>query len=220
MTSGYGNAIDLAAGTVLLAALLIAWRHEVSAMVRLLALQGAALAAIPLVEGVHERDGLLFAVGLVVLGLRTTLLPMLLRRAARAEGSGIRESEPLVNTPATLLICAVLSLVSFAAAQPVVRLDPASATQAMPAALAASLIAILVMVTRRRALSQAIGFLMLDNGIAATAFLLTSGVPLVVELGASLDVLFAVLILGVLTGRLRAVFGNTDLDQLTELRDR
>jgi hydrogenase-4 component E len=61
---------------------------------------------------------------------------------------------------------------------------------------------------------------MLDNGIAATAFLLTAGVPLIVELGASLDVLFAVVVLGLLTGRLHRAFGGTDLDQLRELRDR
>jgi len=68
-------------------------------------------------------------------------------------------------------------------------------------------------------MSQAIGFLMLDNGIAATAFLITAGVPLVVELGASLDILFAMIVLGVLTDRMRMSFGDTDLNQLRELRD-
>jgi hydrogenase-4 component E len=67
--------------------------------------------------------------------------------------------------------------------------------------------------------SQAAGFLMLDNGIAVTAFLLTAGVPLIVELGASLDVLFAVLVIGVLTGRLTGVFGGAELDALQELHD-
>jgi hydrogenase-4 component E len=81
------------------------------------------------------------------------------------------------------------------------------------------LIAVFVMVSRRRAVSQAVGFLMLDNGIAATAFLLTAGVPLIVELGASLDVLFAIVVIGILTGRMRRTFGGTDLDQLRELRE-
>jgi len=81
------------------------------------------------------------------------------------------------------------------------------------------LIALFVMVTRRHAVSQAAGFLMLDNGIAAAAFLLTAGVPLIVELGASLDVLFAVIVIGVLTGRLSRAFGGADLDALQELHD-
>jgi hydrogenase-4 component E len=59
----------------------------------------------------------------------------------------------------------------------------------------------------------------MDNGIAAAAFLTTAGVPLVVELGASLDLLFVVLVLQILGGRLRLAFGATDLDELRELRD-
>ena len=100
-----------------------------------------------------------------------------------------------------------------------VNLDPGAATGAVPAAFAVVLIALFVMVTRRHAISQAAGFLMLDNGIAATAFLLTAGVPLIVEFGASLDVLFAVIVIGVLTGRMRRKFGGADLDALHELHD-
>jgi formate hydrogenlyase subunit 3/multisubunit Na+/H+ antiporter MnhD subunit len=64
-----------------------------------------------------------------------------------------------------------------------------------------------------------IGFLLMDNGITAVGFLTTAGVGPVVELGVSLDVLLAVLVLGVLTGRMREAFGNTDLDELRELHD-
>ena len=114
---------------------------------------------------------------------------------------------------------AALSVLAYAVGRPLVALSPTVGARAAPAALAVVLIALFVMISRRRALSQAVGFLMLDNGIAATAFLITGGVPLVVELGASLDVLFAVLVLGLLTGHLRRAFGDTDLDQLRELHD-
>jgi hydrogenase-4 component E len=60
---------------------------------------------------------------------------------------------------------------------------------------------------------------MLDNGIATIAFLMSGGVPLMVELGVSLDVLLVVLILQVLTSRIRSEFGDIDLDDLAELRD-
>jgi hydrogenase-4 component E len=202
---------------------LVVWRRDLAAMVRLLAVQGVALAALPLVEGSHEHDAALIGVGLAVLALRAVLLPVLLGRAVRADGADgarRRESTPLLNTPASLLCAAVLTVAAFAISRPLVRLDPSAGTRAAPAGIAVLLIAVFVMVARRRALSQAVGFLMLDNGIAATAFLITSGVPVIVELGASLDVLFALLILGVLTGRLRHAFGDTDLDLLRELRER
>jgi hydrogenase-4 component E len=217
--STYAGVIDLAAGTMLLTGVLIVWRRELRAMVRLLAYQGAALAAIPLAEGIRGGDSQLVALVVVVLGLRAVVLPALLGRAVRREPSRARESTPLLNTTASLLTAAMLCITAFAVSRPLVRLEPSVSTLAVPAALAVVLLAVFVMASRRRAVSQAVGFLMLDNGIAATAFLLTSGVPLIVELGASLDVLFALVVIGVLTGRLRQAFGNTDLDVLRELRE-
>ena len=215
----YAGLLDLAAGAFLLTAVLIVWRRELRAIVRLLAWQGMALAAIPLVEGIHQRDRAIVTVGVIVLLLKALVLPVLLGRAVGTEDQERRESTPLVNTTASLLITAGLTVLAYAVTRPIIALDPTEATRAVPAAFAVILIAVFVMVSRRRALSQAVGFLMLDNGIAATGFLITAGVPLIVELGASLDALFAVLVLGVLTGRMRRAFGDTDLDQLRELRD-
>ncbi|MCV7077159.1 hypothetical protein [Mycobacterium szulgai] len=215
----YVGVLDLAPGGLVLAAVLIVWRRDLRSIVRLLAAQGVALAAIPMILGVHNHDWELIGIGLALFALRAVMLPWLLARALGAEQTEQREATPLVNTTASLLIAAALTMVALAVTRPVVNLARGPATSAAPAGLAVVLIALFVMVTRRHAISQAAGFLMLDNGIAATAFLLTAGVPLIVELGASLDALFAVIVLGVLTGRLRRMFGGTDLDRLQRLRD-
>ncbi len=215
----FAVSVDLAAGGLLLAAVLIVWRRDLTAITRLLGWQGAALAAIPVLRGAYDGDAALIGVGVAVLVLRAAVLPRLLARAVSAEPQGRREATPLVNTATSLLITAGLTLAAFATTGALVNLQPAATTTAVPAATAVVLIALLVMVTRRHAVSQAAGFLMLDNGIAATAFLLTAGVPLIVELGASLDVLFAVIVIGVLTGRLSRTFGGADLDALQELHD-
>jgi hydrogenase-4 component E len=215
----YASVLGLAAGGLLLAAVLIVWRRDLRSIVRLLVMQGVALAAVPIIRGVYDQDWALLTVGVAVFALRAIVLPWLLARAVGAEPDEQREATPLVNTSVSLLIAAGLTVVAFAVTRPVVDLDPGSATNAVPAAFAVILIALFVMVTRRHAISQAAGFLMLDNGIAATAFLLTAGVPLIVELGASLDVLFALIVIGVLAGRLRRTFGGADLDRLQELRD-
>jgi len=214
----YNGVLNLAAGAFLLAAVLIVWRRELRSIVGLLAWQGVVLAAIPLTEGIYQDDAALILVGVVVLLLRAVALPLLLMRAVGTEAHERRESTPLVNTTTSLLITAGLTVLAYAVTRPIIALDPSPATRAVPAAFAVILIAVFVMVSRRRAVSQAVGFMMLDNGIAATAFLITAGVPLIVELGASLDVLFAVLVLGLLTGHMRRTFGGTDLDQLRELR--
>jgi hydrogenase-4 component E len=81
------------------------------------------------------------------------------------------------------------------------------------------LIGFFTLATRRRAVSQVTGMLLIDNGIDAVAFLTTAGVPMVVELGVSLDLLLAVVVLQILTARLHAVHGVTGLDELRELHD-
>ncbi|TYB42182.1 hypothetical protein [Actinomadura chibensis] len=214
----YVRLLDLACGAFLLAGVLVLWRRDLAAIVRLFAAQGAALGCLVAVLGVAEGDpeviGLAAGIGL----LRAVALPWLLRRAMTAGGAG-RETEPRVNVAASLVVAALLALLAYAVTRPVVALDPAPAVQAVPVALTVVLIGFFVLVTRRRALSQVVGFLLVDNGITAVAFLTTSGVPLIVELGVSLDVLLAVLVLQVLTTRMRAAFGDTDLDDLRELRD-
>jgi hydrogenase-4 component E len=214
----YVQLLDLLCGGFLLAAVLVLWRHDLAAIVRLFAAQGVALAALVAVLGAHQRDAVLLGVAVALLALRAVVLPALMRRALTASGEG-RETRPLVNVASSLLVAALLALLSYAVCRPVVALSPSPATHAVPAALTVVLIGFFVLVTRRRALSQVVGFLLIDNGITAIAFLTTSGIPLIVELGVSLDVLLVVLVLQVLTTRIRAAFGGSDLDDLRELHD-
>jgi len=95
--------IDFAAGGLVLAAVLIVWRRDLPAIVGLLAWQGVALAAVPLVRGVHEDDAALIVVGMAVLVLRAIVLPWLLARAVGAEPREQREAAPLINTATSLL---------------------------------------------------------------------------------------------------------------------
>ncbi|TMR89882.1 hypothetical protein EJK15_58415 [Nonomuraea basaltis] len=216
----YIQLLDLACGAFLLAGVLVLWRRDLSAIVWLFAGQGVALGALIVILGVYQGhlELVLVLVGVGVGGLRAGLLPYLMRKTLVA-GGAVREIRPLVNVSTSLLVVAVLAMLAYAVAQPVIDLSPSPATQAVPIALTVLLIGFFVLVTRRRALSQVVGFLLMDNAITATAFLTTSGVPLVVELGVSLDVLLAVLVLQVLTTRMRAAFGGTDLDELRELHD-
>ena len=145
---------------------------------------------------------------------------MLLSRAVARHGASLREETPLINTTTSLI---ALSAVDDAGVPG--RAGPCSSsgtTRRSPRCRSGSpwsSIGFLVLATRRHAFSQLIGFLVLDNGIATVAFLTAAGIPLVVELGASLDLLLVVLILQVLTARIRTEFGDADLDDLTELRD-
>jgi len=211
--------LDLACGALLLTAVLILWRRELAVIIRVFAIQGLALAALVAVLAVHERSAELGAVAAGIAILRAGVLPYLLRRALAGGGDGQRETRPLVNVASSLLAAAALTMLAYAVSQPLIALAPSPATQAIPVGLTVVLIGFFVLVTRRRALSQLVGFLLMDNGITAVGFLTTAGAGLAVELGVSLDVLLVVLVLQILTTRMRETFGNADLDELRELRD-
>lgn len=214
----YVQLLDLVCGGVLLTTVLALWRRELAAIVRLLVAQGVLIAALAALLGVRESSGELYLAALGVLVLKAFVLPAVLRRVL-AESGEARETEPLVNVTASLLAAALLTLLAYWLSRPLVALAPSPATRALPVGLAVLLMGFFMLVTRRRALSQVVGFLLLDNGIATTAFLATAGVPLVVELGVSLDVLLVVLVLQIVVARMRLTFGRTDLDELRELRD-
>lgn len=208
----------LVCGGLLLSSVLMLWRRQLSALISLLTAQGVLLAAMAAVLGTQQSGLELYVVALGVLVLKAGVLPAVLRRVLVDSGSP-RETQPLVNVPASLLAAALLTLLAYAVSRPLVGLDPTPTTHAVPVGIAMVLLGFFVLVTRRRALSQVSGLLLLDNGIAATAFLVTSGVPGIIELAVSMDLLLVVLVLQVLTVRLRTAFGDTDIGELQELRD-
>ena len=212
----FSQLVGLSAGVLLLSAVFLVWRRTQSGSIRLLSLQGVALATLVALIGVHKANLETFAVALLVLFLKGVLLPVLLTRSALRQGEG--RDTPFINPTAALLLVALLAVLAYVVSRPLAILGSGPAIQVIPVGMTLVLIGFLLLATGRHAIAQLVGFLVLDNGIATVAFLTAGGVPLVVELGVLVDVLLVVLILRVLTGRIRDAYGATDLDDLTELR--
>lgn len=220
MSGATTQAVALGTGVLLVTAVLLVWRRSFGPAVKLLAAQGAALALVVAAIGWGQGEPELLAVAAVVVALKAVAIPLVLERRLRAGGLD-REDAPRLNPTASLVVVALLTTVAYLVSRPVVAAldDEGPAAFAVPAALAVVLLGLLMLTTRRRALSQLLGFVVLDNGIAAIAFLTAAGVPLLVELGTSFELLLIVLVLAVLTGRIRDVGGPVALDTMTELRD-
>ena len=219
MTAGTaGDVVELAAGVVLAGGVLALWRRDLRALCSVLALQGIALATVAAALAAVDGDIGLGVVAGVVLVTKGLIIPGLLARVVRTD-PGSRETAPVVNVPASLVIAAVLVVVSYLVAGRLTALAPDALTRLAPLGLATVLVGFFVLVTRRKAVSQIVGLLLIDNGVALVAFLLTAGVPLLIELGTSLDLLLVVLVLQVLATTMRTRFGHIDLDQLRELCD-
>jgi hydrogenase-4 component E len=212
------STLELASGVVLVCAVVTLWRRSLSAIVKALALQGIALGAVALILGLRHHDGVLIAVAALVVAAKGVVIPSLLGRVVAGDLTS-REATPLVNVPASLVGAGALTFLAYGATGPVVALVPTTAGRLIPLGFATLLVGFFAMAVRRKSVSQIVGLLLVDNGIALVAFLATAGVPLVVELGASLDVLLLVVVLRVLAAQIGSRFGALDLDQLRELHD-
>src|SRR5947207_6525011 len=118
--SSYVEALDLSAGVFLLAAVGVLWRRQLTAVIRLFAVQGVALAALVAVLGVHEHSGEQLAVAAWLAVLRAGVLPYLARRALGGAPAEQRETSPAVNISASLLAAAALALLAYAVTRPLV----------------------------------------------------------------------------------------------------
>ncbi|MCL2090375.1 MAG: hypothetical protein FWH11_03990 [Micrococcales bacterium] len=216
--------IAAAAGVLLVTCVLLVWRRGLRSAVGLVAAQGAAQAAIVLGIGLVEPEVELFVVAGLVLVLKAIVVPVVLDRGVRRGGAD-REEQTTLNPTAGLIAVALAAVLAYLVSRPVVTalsISPETSVPAVatvPVALTMVLVGFLLLVTRRRAVSQLVGFMTLDNGIATAAFTTAAGVPLLVELGTSFELLLVVLILAVLTGRIRALSGAGSLDRMRELRD-
>lgn len=217
--------LALSTGTLLVTSVLLVWRRSLDAAVRVLAVQGAALALLVGTIALAEGDPEVLVVAVIVLALKGVAIPLVLARGVRTSGAG-REEAPMLNPTAGLVTVALLTTLAYLVSRPITEgtggLGPGEAGPAafaVPVGITMVLVGFLLLATRRRPLSQIVGFLVLDNGIATVAFLTAAGVPFVVELGVSFDVLLVALILAVLSGRLHERLGTGTVDEMTELRD-
>jgi hydrogenase-4 component E len=154
----------------------------------------------------------------LTLALKVFLLPIiLLRLVQRLEAQW--DTEPLINIPTTMLLGVGLVIFAFGLAQPISALATTITRNTLGIALAIILLAFLMMITRRKAVTQVVGFLAMENGLFFAATSATYGMPMVVELGIALDVLVGVFILGIFFFQIREQFESLDLHNLETLKE-
>jgi hydrogenase-4 component E len=154
--------------------------------------------------------------------VKVILLPILFERlVSRIE---IRqEIEPLVNAPISVIITGLLTLLAYVVAESFHRPDepvgPASlGHNTLAVAIALFLIGFFMMVNRRKALTQVLALLSLENGIFLAAISLTYGMPMIVEVGIFFDVLVGAMVLAILVYRIRETFDSMDVSRLSRLK--
>ena len=210
--------INLFAAILLLLAFAMLAQRRVVSLVDLFAAQGFVLALSTAVVAYTTGQPHLYESTALTLLLKVFLLPWLLYWMVRK--LDVRwEFEGLINIPTTMLIGIVLVVFAFNLALPISQLANTVTRATLGIAMASVMLSFLMMITRRKAIPQVIGFLSMENGLFFAATSATYGMPMVVELGIALDVLVGMLILGVFFFQIREQFDSLDLKHLEKLKE-
>jgi len=191
---------------------------RLAACIRTVAVQGVLLGIL----GVAMQAGQWSTAG-VVLPLSSAVvkgfvLPWLLFRAMR-EADTVREVEPVISYNLSIIAgAAALGLSLWLGRQLRLSSQPASSLL-VPAAFFTSLVGMIVIVSRRKALTQVLGYLALENGVYAFGAAVALRLPILVELGILLDVFVGVFVMGIAIFHISREFDHIDTDKLTALTD-
>ena len=217
---GHGLTFDVAhllAGGLVLVSFLMITQHRLYALLNAFALQAVLLAA-SVAWQAHVQDAThLYATAAIALVFKAMLVPAALRRIVRRLGLH-REIETVVGVGPTMLAGMGLVALSLVLMLQVTeaRAD-ALAREDLAFALAVVLLGLLMMTTRRNAVSQVVGFMSLENGLILAAAG-AKGMPLVVEIAVAFSVLVALVVIGVFLVRLGENFDSVDVGELERHR--
>ena len=212
------KAVDLLSFIALGLTILLIVRTSLEGQVRVFALQSWVLASLSVLIAFYSGSVELFGVGIALVVVKGVIIPRVLNRAVAKIGLA-RVAAPYLGAAPALIICGALTIVAFYVMAPIAASNPLPTAAAIPLAFAGVLIGFFIMVNRRRAITQILGFLMLENGIFLLALLATYGVPFIVEMGVFLDVLVAVLIMEVFLYRIKDNFDSIDVGELGKLKE-
>ncbi len=212
------QAILTLAALVLVSAFALLAQSRVVATIRVFAWQGFLLAAASALVAWRTGQHHLFVSALLTLVLKAGFIPWLLVRQARALGI-LRDFDTVLRPGITLLAAGALVIFSYNVALPIERFAQSITRDAIALSLAVVLMGMLMLVTRRKAITQVVGFMALENGLFFAAVTATQGMPMVVELGVAFDVLVAAIIFGIFFFHIRDSIDSLDTDQLNRLAE-
>lgn len=187
------------------------------AAVRMLAMQGWLLTISCVTLALQTGQGHMWVAALLSASIKAIAIPLALSNVIRRIGIR-RQMESSLSTAISILLGTLLIGLAFLASPILLGDSSLEAPQTVSVSLSLLLLGLLVMVTHRSAVSQVLGFMLMENGIFLTALSLSLGMPFLVEMGIFFDVLVGVLIMGVFVYKIRTTFDHIDVSALNKLR--
>ncbi len=205
--------IQFLGSALLMSAFAMLALRRMTSLVRIFALQGILLTLSTLAVAILSSETHLLFSALFTFAFKVLLLPAILFRLLnrlRIQG----EVEALVNVPSTMVLGLAIVVFSFTLAGPISELASTVSKGLIGVGLASLLLSFLMMISRRKALTQVIGFLGMENALFFSAINATYGMPMVVELGVAFDVLVGTFVFGIFFFQIRETFESLDLKHM------
>ena len=216
-TDTISQIITLLATLMLVLQLLLVGQRMLATSIRLFAAQSFLLAAIAGIICLATSAWHVGVVAILTIAGKVVFLPWILGRIVTRINIE-QEIRPYLNMTASMLICGALTVLAYVVARPMTTLDRLG-SNTLAVAIALLLTGFFLMINRRKALTQVLALLTMENGVMLAAIALTPyGMPLMVEIGIFFDVVVAAMVLGILVFRIRETFTSMDVSKLNELK--
>jgi hydrogenase-4 component E len=191
--------------------------NRINKAIQVAVLQGVILGVLPLAMGLWRIPHIVLMAAAAVT-VKGWLIPYLFRRALRQVKID-REVGPYIGYSASLLLCALGTGLSMLLAHNLPMKLGTTNTLFVPASLATLFTGFLLLVSRRKALTQVVGYLVLENGIYLFALLLVEEMALLVETGILLDLFVGIFVMGIVINHIRVAFDSIDTRNLAQLKE-
>lgn len=211
------SAIEPLLVAVLLLNFFLLGTSRLRAVINASAAQGALLGVLVLVA--HQEltlRAVVLAAGAV--GLKAVVIPAMLVRAMR-EAAIRREVEPIVGFIPSLLLGALATGMSLVFASTLPLVEEHQGSLLIPASLSTVLTGFLLLTTRRKAIAQVVGYLVLENGIFIMGLTLLEAMPFLVEVGVLLDLFVGIFVMGIIIHHISREFSSLDTGRLSALKE-
>jgi hydrogenase-4 component E len=209
--------VDFLLAIVMLLNFALLGSGRIRVLIRVAALQGMVISALPLALGrEHELRAIILAV--VVLVVKGIVVPALLLRAF-TRLSIRREVEPFIGFVSSVLLCGLGTIGAVFVGRHLPLAPEHMGNLSVAAALATVVAGFLLLITRRKAITQAIGYLVLENGISAFGLTLVGGVPFLVETGLLMDLVAGIFVMVIVMNHIQREFTTLDTRNLTALKE-
>lgn len=212
------QAIRTLAALILVSSFALLAQARVVATIQVFAWQGFLLAVVTTLVALDTGLNHLYISAVLALGLKAFFIPWLLIRQARKLGI-LREFDTIIRPGITLMAAGSLVIFCYNVVLPVQQFAQSITRDAIGVSLALVMIGMLMLITRRKAITQVVAFMSLENGLFFAAVSATHGMPMVVELGIAFDVMVAAVIFGIFFFHIRDSIETLDVDQLNRLTE-